>query len=85
MNKDEDYNYENAGFSGYLTRSLVDASGTAQSFQARQLNFEQSQISGALGDTLKIGRIFINGAEGNIIVNDGENDRVLIGFDADAF
>lgn len=81
----DEYDYTQAGFNDFLTRPLVSLTSAPQQSQSRQVNFDQAQITGSLGDTLRIGRIYINGAEGNIIVNDGVNDRILIGFDPDGF
>ena len=85
---ENDYTYESSGLDSFFTRqqdraSLLEESSAAGSDSG--LNFDNLQIDGAFGDTLRIGRIFINGSDGNIIVNDGENDRVLIGFSPDSF
>lgn len=79
----QDYTYEDSGFDGFLTRPFNQVGQTAQtsqpSTQSRELNFDQSAVSGALGDTFRVGLITINGKDGNIIVSDGEKDRVIIG------
>ena len=74
-----EYNYESSGFSPFLTRPLGSERGIRNA-SIRQVNFDQNQITGSLGDSLQIGNILINGAEGNITVSDGENVRVLIGY-----
>lgn len=84
MNNQSNYSYENAGFDSFLSRSVDEISQTNLSSvgpQTTQLRFDSAQVSGALGDTLRIGRIYLNGAEGSIIMNDGNNDVLLIGED----
>lgn len=75
----EEFNYETAGFSQHLTRTIdtLGASGVAAS---RQFNFDQAQVSGALGDKLRIGSILLDGASGRITIeDDNANVVVLIG------
>lgn len=79
---DGDYDYAAAGFDGFLSRSVdnlprvnLDGQGPQSTAQA----FDRTQVTGSLGDTLQIGGIKLNGSEGNIIVNDGNDDRLLLG------
>lgn len=44
-----------------------------------QLNMNSQAVSGAVGNTMAVGDVNINGSQGNIILSDGTNDRVLIG------
>jgi hypothetical protein len=84
MNNQSNYSYENAGFDNFLSRSVDDLSQTnleSVGPQTTQLRFDSAQVSGALGDTLRLGRIYLNGAKGAIIMNDGNNDVLLIGDD----
>jgi len=81
---DGTYDLTDAGFDSFLSRSID---------QTPQLNldspqpsnnavaFDRTQITGALGDTLRIGRIYFDGSNGTIIMNDGTNDVLLIGED----
>lgn len=82
--KTEDYNYETAGFDSFLTRSIDSVQQINLDSPIpinNTLRFDSTQISGALGDTMRLGRIFLNGAQGNIILNDGVNDFLLMGDD----
>jgi len=81
----DDYSYENAGFDGFLSRSIDQTPQVnleSQAIQTRQVAFDRAQVSGSLGDTWRIGRIHLNGAKGNIVINDGENDFFLAGEDS---
>lgn len=74
--------YSDSGFDNFMSRS-VDQTPQINLDSAVPPNnsvaFDRNQISGPLGDTLRLGNIFINGADGNIIVSDGQNDRLLLG------
>lgn len=71
-----DYNYESAGFDAYLSRSIDNVGQSAP--QAMQVNFDQNQISGSLGDTLRIGSIFLDGKAGSIVIYDDQGVPVAI-------
>lgn len=80
--KPDEYNYEAAGFDGFLSRSIddiqqvnLDASGP----RSTQLRYDGAQISGFMGDTLQIGSVRIT--KTGILMNDGNNDVLLIGDD----
>jgi len=78
------YDYSDSGFDGFLSRSIdelsqvnLDSAGP----KSTAIRFDASQVSGAVGDTFRVGKIFINGADGNIVGNDGNVDFFLIGND----
>lgn len=75
---EQEYNYENSGFGPFLTRPL-GSEGRMESPPMRQLNFDQQQISGSLGDSFRFGNVTIDGVSGRITVNDGNHQRVFIG------
>lgn len=82
MNSDQDYTA--AGFDSFLSRSVDDLPQTNLDSKGPANNampFDRTQVSGALGDTVKIGNIFLDGANSRIIMNDGTNDVLLIGED----
>ncbi len=85
--------YSKVGFDAFLSRSIDNEytpSGATLNFlpvpsAGQQLNYDQMQVGGSLGDRLKLGRVQINGTDGQITVSDGENVRVVIGFQQDGF
>lgn len=80
-NKDQ-HTYRSVGFNRFFRRSLrsnPDAT-TLRSVSgsgSRQLNFDDMQVSGSLGDTLRIGRILLDGKLGRQSINDERNNEVL--------
>ena len=81
MNPD-DYNYETSGFNGFLSRSIdtmpqvnLDSPG----IQSTQIRYDSSQVSGMLGDSLKVGSVVIDGVSGRISIYDGDVEVVRIG------
>ncbi len=77
-----DYDYTQAGFDEFLSRSIddnVQANLDSPAPPSNQIRYDSTQVSGMLGDTLRVGRIYINGAEENIILSDEQNERLLIG------
>lgn len=84
--KPQDYSYIDAGFDGFLSRSvdnLDQVNLDSQGPQTTQIRYDSAQLSGAFGDTVRIGQIKLNGARGNITINDGNNDFLLIGNDGE--
>lgn len=82
------YDYIAAGFDNFLSRSIDDVSQTnldASPPRNMAVAFDRNQISGPMGDTLQVGRVRIDGANERIILNDGENDRLLLGRDDGGF
>jgi hypothetical protein len=79
------HDYESAGFNGFFRRSigsnpnattLRDLNGRV----SRSLNFDDQQVSGSLGDTLRIGVIYLDGKTGRFkIVDDQSNEVVRLG------
>lgn len=84
MKPPNDYSYIDAGFDGFLSRSIDDLVQTtlnSQGPQTTQLRFDNQAGSGSFGDTLRIGSISLNGVDGTITINDGNNDFLLMGAD----
>ncbi len=67
------YDYTSAGFDNFLTRSIDEGS------TSRAGAFDRSAVSGFLGDTLRIGKIQIDGANGRIVVVDASTNRIVLG------
>ena len=66
------YTYVEAGFNSFLRRTLSSdqSAGTLRdmargSTNPSAINFDNMQVSGALGDTIEVGRILIDGSTGN--------------------
>ncbi len=84
------HDYESAGFNGFFRRSIGSVAGAqtlrsiSNTGRSTALNFDDQQISGALGDNLKIGSIRLNGKTGQFdIVDDQGNVVVRIGTQED--
>jgi len=78
-------NYEDLGFNKFLQRSIRSVqTGQAPS---SSLNFDQVQTSGSLGSVIQVGgnNITIDGSNRQIVINDGENDRIIIGYQKEGF
>lgn len=76
--------YTGLGFNGFLERSIDNLPQTnldSQGPQTTAIRYDSAQVSGFLGDTLQIGKIYLNGSQGNIVANDGQNNFLLIGDD----
>ena len=76
-----DYDYETAGFDPFLSRSIDQVGATLADSEnmnySRQMNFDQQQVSGSLGDVLRVGNIQLDGVQGRISVYDGDNNEVV--------
>ena len=75
------YTYMEAGFNSFLRRTLSSdqSSGTLRdmargSSRPSAINFDNMQVSGALGDTIEVGKILIDGSTGNGRI-DGRDDN----------
>lgn len=80
---DEPSDYTNSGFDKFLSRGDTPNLGSTldQNVPNNSMPADRTQITGAMGDTLRIGKIFLNGSAGNITANDGTNDFLIIGDD----
>ena len=77
------YTYADAGFNGFLTRSLKSNMGAQTLFDGpstgatNQINFDQMQVSGAIADNIKVGsRLELQGNNGRIAVKDDQRNEV---------
>ena len=83
--KQSEYDYTDAGFGPFLTRSIDDNSASTldhlsdieSSAASRIANYDQVQVSGALGDILAIGNIHIDGVSGKISIYDDDGNEVV--------
>lgn len=73
MNRDnEQFDYLSQGFDRYLQRT-INTAGQGR----RILNFDQMQVSGSLGDVIKIGNINLDGRTGRISIQDGAGNEIV--------
>lgn len=82
------YSYLDAGFNRFFSRKIsggsqVQTLSGVSAGKMASLNFDQMHVSGALGDTLKIGNIFLDGANGRIDIQD-DNSNVIARFGQEA-
>jgi hypothetical protein len=83
--KNKPYTYAEAGFNGFLRRSISSKANTGTLRELARgtsmpsaLNFDNMQVSGSLGDTITVGNITIDGATGNgRIDGHDENDNTV--------
>lgn len=76
-----DYDYEKAGFDGFLSRSIDEVSQVnldAAGPNSRQLRYDSAQISGMLGDKFQVGNILIDGVNGRIDIVEGKTGNVVV-------
>lgn len=73
------YDYVDAGFDSFLSRSVdnlsqlnLDSQGPAST----QTRYDSSQASGAIGDSIRVGRILIDGTSGRISIYDEIGNEV---------
>lgn len=85
---DDPQDYTAAGFDKLLSRgdsTPIQGPLDSQPMPSRAVAFDRSQVGGSFGDLVRIGNITLNGVDGNIILNDGNNDRLLLGKQTDGF
>lgn len=81
----QNYDYTTAGFDPFLTRSIdgfntpnLDALGATTS--SSEVNYDQSQVTGSLGNAIQVGNIRIDGVTGRITIYDQNgNEAIWIG------
>lgn len=78
-----DYTYSDAGFNGFLRRSISSNPGSATLAQMKRnstntssINFDNMQVSGNLGDTIEVGKILIDGVNSRIDGREDNNETV---------
>lgn len=80
MDDSKDYNYETAGLDGFLSRSIdnlsqvtLDSPGPVSTAVA----YDRAQVTGPLGNVLRIGNINLDGINGRISVFDANGNEVI--------
>lgn len=76
MQQEDRYTYENAGFSGFMLRSLKSNPG-AQTLRGsvsmgtpNGFAFDRKMVDGQLGDIVQVGRLILDGVAGRMRVLD---------------
>ncbi len=80
MSSDKNYDYNSAGFDGFLSRSIDDVSQTnldSQGPVSTQMAYDRTQVTGQLGDTLRIGLIELDGVKGRISIFDADGNEIV--------
>ncbi len=76
------YSYQDSGFDKFLSRSIDDLSQSNLSVGgpvSQSIAYDRNQVSGQLGDIIRIGSIQLDGRKGRISIYDGNNEVVRIG------
>ena len=82
-NPKDAYSYRDAGFNRFFRRTInsnpgaVNLSSASVGGGQNQLNFDNVQVSGSLGDTLTVGKITLDGKAGRQSVFDDLQNEVL--------
>lgn len=79
-----DRSYTGVGFNRFFRRTIIsDPNATTLSNSQsivknnNQMNFDSQQVSGSLGDILRVGKINLDGKEARISLFDERNSEVL--------
>mgnify|MGYP001002121073 CR=1 FL=1 len=85
MTGDQDKTYEDAGYNRFFRRTLssniseksLKNVGAARAYKPQDLNFDDRQASGSLGDVIRVGSsIELNGQAERISIKDTEGNEV---------
>lgn len=76
------HTYREVGFNRFFRRSITSNPNAINlrslgGGNTRQLNFDNAQVSGSLGDVLRIGRILLDGKLGRESIHDERNNETL--------
>lgn len=84
-NRENPYTYEDSGYNSFMSRGLGAVPATnlrhlSGSLPRKELNFDQFQTSGNLGDKIQVGGIILDGSNRRIVIVDElSNDVGWIG------
>ena len=83
--KGRPYTYVEAGFNGFLRRSIASSSNTGtlrdlarNTNMPSAINFDNMQVSGTLGDTIEVGNIIIDGVSGNGRIDGRDENKQVV-------
>lgn len=78
----DDYDYQSAGFDGFMSRSIddlnqsnLDSAGPVST----QLAYDRSQVTGMLGDSYRMGDILFDGKEGRTTYHNNQDPFLIEG------
>lgn len=74
------YDYSDAGLDSFLSRSIDDVSQVNLSAPGPPNNaiaFDRSSVTGPLGDTLRVGKIYIDGVKGRVSFFDDTGNEYM--------
>jgi len=80
---DQEYNYESAGFNSQLSRG-PSGKGITPDLPPGHAKFDNTGVSGSLGDVLQVGRIQIDGVNGAIRIFDDRGNQIGVIGELDA-
>lgn len=81
---DQVYNYNDAGYNGFLRRTLnsnpaearLRGIGSMRAYKPQEVNFDVTPVSGSIGDIAQFGRVHINGPGARIDIHDEEGNPI---------
>lgn len=87
MQPKDKYTYKDAGFNGFMLRSMKSnplaqtIRGGVSAGTGKPMAFDRMQLAGGMGDSFRLGRLLFNGSAGRIVVLDenGTNEVGWIG------
>lgn len=80
MDSNKVYDYESAGLDGFLSRSIDNLSQVTLDSpgpRSTAVAYDRAQVTGPLGNTLRIGNINLDGVNGRISLFDANGNEVI--------
>jgi len=81
-NNNKKITYEDSGYNGFMRRTIASSQNnntlsqiSRNSNQMSNLNFDNMNVSGSLGDTITVGNITIDGSVGNGRIDGNDENR----------
>lgn len=81
MRPNDKYTYENAGFNGFMLRSLksnpgaVNVQGGISTGSGKPVNVDLQSMFGSLGNKITMGRLILDGVNGRVIPLDENGEE----------
>lgn len=77
---DGKYDYSDAGLDGFLSRSIDDVNQPSLNTPGPivgSIAFDRTNVSGPLGDVLRVGKIYIDGVKGRVSFFDDTGNEYM--------